>query len=84
MIFGDEEKDSNGFMGFLALFMEPEIENTEELIEVLNNSTNFIQDVKERIRQIFEETKRGQVVKYLVYDITDEVDFGEYTIDDLN
>jgi hypothetical protein len=45
---------------------------------------NFINDTKNKIREMFEETKKEQVVEYFAYGEVGMVDFGKYTADDLN
>lgn len=85
LMFGDsDDEDSNGILGFFALYGESESDDIETLENLLISSIEFITDAKNQIREVFEETKKVQVVQYVAYDITGEVDFGIYTVDDLD
>lgn len=83
IIVGNNEEDSIGFIGIIESCDEFESEDNEEFEKVLLSTIEFVLNTKNQIREVFEETKKVQIVQYFAYGETGEVDFGIYTIDDL-
>jgi hypothetical protein len=85
IMMGDkEEENSNGVLGFYISFLNSEDENYELWDELRLNTSDFLYETKRRIRENFIENKSFQVTTYNAYGINGEVDFGYYTLDDLD
>lgn len=83
IMFGSDEEDDNGIFGYFSLIVENGNQDMESLEELLSEAITLIFGLKENILETFQEIKGSQVVKYFAYGTEDEIDFGIYTIDDL-
>jgi hypothetical protein len=79
MMFGEWNGDS-GITGKILSNPNP---NSDALTQLLNGTMDLIYKIKNVIREVFEENKKPQIVRYSAYGETGEVDFGKYTIQDL-
>lgn len=85
MFGGDDEEDSREVITIIIpSFIEEDNQNLECLFELLNNTIELVHNIKNQIREVFIESKKGQIVSYYAYGETGEVDFGSYTINNLD
>lgn len=82
VMFGNGQ-DLDGVIGILLSVKDSDQQNVEDLNRLLNETKNLVSQIKIHIRNVFEESKRSQVVSYSAYGETGEVDFGRFTINDL-
>ncbi len=85
LMFGNgEEEDNIGVFGLYAAYMEAEYLQNEDVIEgIFAQTIIIINDLKESIFNAFIEEKSPQVISYYAHGVSDKIDFGTYTVDDL-
>ncbi|MCI1593387.1 MAG: hypothetical protein LKH79_23210 [Heyndrickxia oleronia] len=85
IIFGntEEEEPSGGVMGFYVDVLNSGDNNWALWEELQYETIDFIENEKLRIKDAFLENKKFQVVTFGAYDTVGKVDFGTYSITDL-
>jgi hypothetical protein len=84
LMFGNGEEDELGVFGLYIAYLEAENLEVQDIYEeIFPQALKVINDLKENIQLAFIEEKAPQIISYYAYGVSDEIDFGNYTVGDL-